>query len=107
VIISGNQDGHINWEPGSELTEVVQNVQTLLSTHVFSVPLDRRLGISWDAIDEPLDGSSESILQEELLNAIQTYEPRAIVNSVEFTYDPQKERMIPVVDISIKGGETA
>ena len=107
MIVSGNQDGRINWEPGSELTEVVQNVQTLLSTHVFSVPLDRRLGVLWDAIDEPLNGSSESILREELLNVIQTYEPRAIVNSVEFTYDPQKERMIPVVDISIKGGETA
>ncbi|MCI6937307.1 MAG: GPW/gp25 family protein [Clostridiales bacterium] len=107
MIVSGNQDGSINWEPGSELTEVVQNVQTLLSTHVFSVPLDRRLGVLWDAIDEPLNGSSESILREELLNVIQTYEPRAIVNSVEFTYDPQKERMIPVVDISIKGGETA
>ena len=107
MIVSGNQDGSINWEPGSELTEVVQNVQTLLSTHVFSVPLDRRLGVLWDAIDELLNGSSESILREELLNVIQTYEPRAIVNSVEFTYDPQKERMIPVVDISIKGGETA
>lgn len=107
MIVSGNQDGSINWEPGSELTEVVQNVQTLLSTHVFSVPLDRRLGVLWDAIDEPLNGSSESILREELLNVIQTYEPRAIVNSVEFTYAPQKERMIPVVDIAIKGGETA
>ncbi|WP_302360356.1 GPW/gp25 family protein [uncultured Megasphaera sp.] len=92
----------IDWEPDSEVTEISQNIQTLISTHVFSVPLDRRLGVSWDAIDEPLDGSSEGILREEIFNAIQTYEPRVVINSIDFEYDTNEQRLKPIVDVSIK-----
>lgn len=95
----------IDWEPDSQVAEIAQNLRTLLSTYVFSVPLDRRFGVSWDAVDNPLDGSSEATLREELFNAIQTYEPRVAVNSIDFEYDTNEQRLIAVVDVFIEGSD--
>lgn len=105
MIISGSKATAIDWEPDSQMAEIAQNIRTLLSTHVFSVPLDRRLSISWGAVDEPLDGSTESVLLEELFNAIQTYEPRVVIRSIEFEYDTDEQRLTPIVDVSIKGSD--
>ena len=105
MIISGSKATAIDWEPGSQMAEIAQNIRTLLSTHVFSVPLDRRLGISWGAVDEPLDGSTESVLREELFNAIHNYEPRVVIRSIEFEYDTDEQRLTPIVDVSIKGSD--
>ena len=105
MIISGSKATAIDWEPDSQMAEIAQNIRTLLSTHVFSVPLDRRLGISWGAVDESLDGSTESVLREELFNAIQNYEPRVIIRSIDFEYDTDEQRLTPIVDVSIKGSD--
>lgn len=105
MIISGSKATAIDWEPDSQMAEIAQNIRTLLSTHVFSVPLDRRLGISLDAVDEPLDGSAESVLREELFNAIQIYEPRVVIRSIDFRYATDEQRLMPIVDVSIKGSE--
>lgn len=105
MIISGNKKSVIDWDPDSQTAEIAQNIRTLLSTHVFSVPLERRFGISWDAVDEPLDGSAEGALREELFNAIQKYEPRVVIRSIDFEYDTDEQRLTPIVDISIKGSD--
>ncbi len=108
MIISGNKSDQkiaIDWDPDSQTSEIAQNIRTLLSTHVFSVPLDRRFGISLDAVDEPLDGSAESVLREELFNAIQIYEPRVVIRSIDFQYDTDEQRLMPIVDVSIKGSD--
>lgn len=105
MIISGSKAAAIDWEPDSQMAEIAQNIRTLLSTHVFSVPLDRKFGISWGAVDEPLDGSIESVLREELFNAIQNYEPRVIIRSIDFEYDTDEQRLTPIVDVSIKGSD--
>lgn len=94
----------IDWEPNTQEMEIAQNIKTLLSTYVFSVPLDRRFGISWAVIDEPLDGSAEGALREELFNAIQKYEPRVIIRSIDFKYDADEQKLNPIVDVLIKGG---
>lgn len=57
------------------------------------------------AVDEPLDGSTESVLREELFNAIQDYEPRVIIRSIDFEYDTDEQRLTPIVDVSIKGSD--
>ena len=105
MIISGSKATAIDWEPDSQMAEIAQNIRTLLSTHVFSVPLDRKFGISWGAVDESLDGSTESVLREELFNAIQNYEPRVIIRSIDFEYDTDEQRLTPIVDVSIKGSD--
>jgi phage baseplate assembly protein W len=102
MTITGDTVRSINWDPASEAEEIVQNIRTLLSTHIFSVPLDRRLGIVWDAVDEPLDSSVEGQLREDIFDAIQKYEPRVEINSIDFKYDSDNQRVIPAVDVSIK-----
>ena len=42
--------GAINFAPASTAEEVIQNVRTILTTTVYSVPLDRNFGINPDML---------------------------------------------------------
>jgi len=73
----------VNFAPASEAEEVVQNVRTILATRVGSVPLDRDFGVSWEHLDKPLS-VARSLMQAEVIEAIERYEPRANIEAVEF-----------------------
>lgn len=105
MIVSNTDSLKINWFPSSETEEIAQNIQTILSTYVFFVPLDRRFGIGTDFIDRPLDKNIESNIQSEVLDAIRKYEPRVEVNSIAVSYDPDNAKANVTVDIAIKEGE--
>lgn len=68
------------------IEEVLQNVAFILATTVFECPLDREFG--WEpAIDSPID-QAEAENVENILDAIEAYEPRAIVT--EITAEPNQ-----------------
>lgn len=66
--------------------EILQNVRTIITTRKGSVPLDRDFGLPWDAVDQPLP-VAQMLMRSEVIDAIEEYEPRATVVSVDFDED--------------------
>lgn len=73
----------VDFAPSSETAEILQNVRSILKTRVGTVPLDRDFGLSWDNIDKPYH-VARSLMQADIIDAIETYEPRAKVKSISF-----------------------
>lgn len=104
IDVSARLDG-IDFAPKDVLTEIIQNVRTIISTTQFSVPLDRRFGIDGTVIDLPLPVAMARI-SAEVIRAITEYEPRCRVVSVDFerteATDAEEGHLIPMVSITIK-----
>ena len=45
----------VDFAPSSEIAEILQNVRTILTTRLGSVPLERDFGLSWEHIDQPIN----------------------------------------------------
>lgn len=97
----------IDFAPETVVEEVLQNVRTILSTVIGSVPLHRDFGVSWEHIDKPLP-VARTLMQAAIIDAIDEFEPRAKVVSVTFdmTEDDAMEGILrPTVKIEIEEGE--
>lgn len=96
-------DGEVTFAPEGIVAEVLQNVRTILSTRKGTVPLDRDFGISWDHVDAPMPIAMMR-QKEEILDALERYEPRAIVESIDFdeTADASEGLARPRLRISIE-----
>lgn len=106
MIVSADEPITIDWAPLTEVDEVIQNVRTILRTSQFSVPLERRLGISGAFIDSPMTDNEEAMLREEIFNAIKTYEPRATVTEITFEREPLTGVLKPKLELTIAEGGT-
>ena len=73
----------VDFAPKTEVEEILQNVRTILATLRGSVPLDRDLGVSWEHVDKPRS-LARSLIKQDIIEAIEEYEPRVRVRSVEF-----------------------
>ena len=104
IDVSARLEG-IDFAPKDILTEIIQNVRTVISTTQFSVPLDRRFGIDGTVIDFPLPVAMARI-SAEVIRAITEYEPRCRVVSVDFesivATDAEEGHLLPKVSIVIK-----
>ena len=94
----------VNFAPETEAEEILQNVRTILTTRIGTVPLHRDFGVSWDHLDKPYP-VAKSMMMVEVIEAIQEFEPRAKVESVEFDETTEsamegllKPRVIVVID---------
>lgn len=87
----------INLNPETELEEIMQNINTLLSTMKYSVPLYRSFGVDLE-IDRPILLAKAKI-SAELYKAIQKYEPRVKVSAIKF--DIEGAKLIPKVQVSL------
>lgn len=68
----------------AEFADVKQCLETLLSIRAGSQPLDRNLGINLDDIvSYPLD-VARNMLALEIIEKVNTYEPRVEVEDIEF-----------------------
>ena len=94
------QIGAVNFAPTSTVEEVIQNVRTILTTTVYSVPLDRTFGINPDMLDLP-QPAAMARLTAEIVAAVEKFEPRAAVTNVAFTGN-QDGRLSPTVSLRIK-----
>lgn len=77
---------NVDFAPQSEAAEIAQNVRTILRTRLGSVPLFRDFGITWEHIDKPLP-VAKSLMLAAIIDAVEEFEPRAKVRSVEFEED--------------------
>lgn len=82
-------------------TEVLQNVKTILTTPLFTVPLDRLFGMNYTVIDEPINHAQNFIIPE-ILAKIQRFERRARVLEVTFEGDGLVGHLIPTIRIQVQ-----
>lgn len=73
----------IDFAPTTEIEEILQNVRTILTTRLGSVPLARDLGLTWEHVDKPLP-VAKVLQQAAITEAIEEAEPRVRVESVMF-----------------------
>lgn len=76
----------INYAPQSLEQEISQNIITILTTSKYSVPLDREFGLNMQLVDMP-QTTVKALISNEIVEAIEKYEPRVKVTQVRFTGD--------------------
>lgn len=92
----------VNWAPANVVDEVLQNVATIISTPIGSVPYDRDLGISAVLVDSSTPVFIAKATRE-VIQKISKYEPRAIIYSVSFDKtDAADGLMKPRLEIGVK-----
>ena len=89
---------NINLFETDESAEIRRNVVFLLSTYKYSCAMARDFGLAAIFIDKP-NAKAESIARDEIEQALKTYEPRAEIDEISFTYEDGK--MMP--KIKLKG----
>lgn len=93
----------IDFSPKNEALEVAQNIYTLLATEKYTVPLNREFGISATMVDQPIN-LVQAQIRAEILEAIAKYEPRFIVNEIDFSKSKNLKNgaLYPIVKGRIK-----
>lgn len=86
------------------LQELLQNVRTILTTVIGSVPLDRSLGMDLSSLDHPTTFTKVE-LAPVIIEAIQEYEPRVEVVQVDYKESAQGT-LSPIVTIQLAEGVT-
>lgn len=90
----------INFAPRTVAEEVIQNLQTILTTYKGTVPLDRDFGISMDLVDNPVRERLKVKIYNDMLNAIRRYEPRCSLLGIVVESDEDGKVQIGIkVDI--------
>lgn len=83
-------------------SEILQNIQVILTTPAGTVPFDRDFGIDMSVLDSPI-GVAKAKLTVEYIKKIKKYEPRAEVKKVSFTHDAISGFLVPKVVIGLAG----
>jgi uncharacterized protein len=81
------------------LKEIAQNVKIILTTPIWSVPLDRLFGMDFSFIDEPNPTVVQNTIMVEVLQQLGTYEPRVQALGISYESDPLSGHLIPSVQI--------
>jgi len=63
--------------------EILQNIKTILTTPMGTVPFDREFGVDWSLLDLPIR-EARAKLTVEYIDKVKKYEPRARVKQVDF-----------------------
>lgn len=97
--ISGGETPPINFAPATLAEEVMQNVRMIISTVKYSVPMDREFGIDGAVIDRPVN-VAKAHLSNEIFRAVRRYEPRAVIESIDFDGD-ESGQLTPKIKVQI------
>lgn len=92
----------VNFRPESVVVEILQNVNTIVATTKFSVPLFREFGINASFLDEPTP-LIKSRLVAEVIEKVEHFEPRVIVEEIIINSNDDGQ-MVPTLKISIRRG---
>lgn len=85
------------------LTEIMQNVRTILTTPVGSVPLDRDFGVDGQYLDEP-QTVVRARMTAAIVEAVEKYEPRVTVENLRWVTVAADGMMVPLVQIRMRDG---
>lgn len=81
--ITDQLDG-VDFAPATEHKEILQNVRCIIATIRKTVPLDRAFGIDTGFVDKPMV-VAQAMFTSEIISALQKYEPRAVVESIDWS----------------------
>ena len=95
--------GAVDFYPATALAEIIQNVRTILTTTIYSVPLDRMFGIDPTMLDLPMQ-VAKARQTAEIVAAVEKFEPRVAVTQVTFSGDGMDGLLQPSVSLRIKEG---
>jgi Phage baseplate assembly protein W len=98
----------VDFAPADLLTEIYQNVRTIVSTMKYTVPLDRAFGLDPKLIDLPMP-FAQAKLTAEIIRTVHKYEQRCRVTRVFYDGDIDG-RLAPTIRIripSLEGGGVA
>lgn len=102
-MITASTDLTINLAPETTEEEIIQNIQTILATPKYTVPLDRGFGLSQEYLDKP-HSVAKTMIVTDVFDAIEAYEPR--VRVVEITFSSTDGiTLIPTVEVEIIDNE--
>ena len=101
VVIENDNSYPLSMTPESLLEEISQNCRVILATPKGSVPGDRRFGTDTRSLDKP-SKIARTLLIADIIDALDTYEPRAIVKDIKFHGDELAGRLLPVIVLEIK-----
>lgn len=90
----------INLAPATVIEEVLQNLSMILQTIKNTAPLYRDFGISARFIDKPIP-VAETLIISEIYEAVEKYEPRAEIKSVDFERNEQTGKISPCLEVEI------
>lgn len=91
----------INFAPSTVLEEIFQNVNTIVTTMVTTVPYDREFGLNTTFLDDPIPAARAKQIAE-IMEKVEYHEPRVYVESVSFSQNHADGRLFPVLKISIR-----
>lgn len=80
--------------------EILQNVAFIMASAMMSCPLDREFGWDMTVIDTPINIAKARITAK-LTEAINKFEPRALIESIEVTGDGLVGSLKPKVKVKI------
>lgn len=86
--------------PSSTEEEVFQNVYLILRSRQYEIPLARGLGIDPDIEGRSL-AVAETLAAQSISDAIENYEPRAVIKSIDFETDHGTGKLVPTVEVSV------
>ena len=92
----------INWSPDT-ISEILQNVATIISTPRFTVPLRRDWFIDYSVLDYPME-IAKARLRAEVFSAVRMFEPRAEIKEIGFVQtaeDAMIGRLIPRIVLEV------
>ena len=91
----------IKLQPQNTLEEIIQNINTILSTPKGTVPLDRDFGIDWSFVDSPMP-EAKMTLRQEIVSALKKFEPRVVVLAISFKKsDAADGSLIPIINFEV------
>lgn len=98
------QPNVINFRPSSVVEEILQNVNTIVSTVIYSVPLNRGFGVDASFVDEPTPVVKARLIAE-VSEKVERYEPRILVEEIIINANLDGQ-LIPTLKFSIRNGVT-
>ena len=100
--ISSADEYKLNFEQNDVVQSVLQNVSLILNTKKGIVPMHR--GLPMEFIDKPID-VAEALATTEIAQALEEFEPRAVLEDVSFE-KTETGQMAIVVEVSISDEQT-
>ena len=88
------------------MEEILQNINIILRTSAWSLPMDRAFAGEVPYLDSPLPHAAAARMAE-LVDRVERHEPRVRVHRIYFRPDPEAAmdgRATPVVAFSLKDG---
>ncbi|MFD0710644.1 GPW/gp25 family protein [Paenibacillus sp. GCM10027626] len=85
------------------LEAIHQNVRTIITTIRNTVPLDRGFGLDASGLDAP-SPIAQARMTEVVFNAINDFEPRVEVVSIEYEQDNDEGQLVPTVKYTLREG---